>query len=401
MAAVVFMLLLAILACICMADKRILGCYYGYSQCIGVTDGDLSRPEKMRDRGCVLDANGGSNTGELTQVDRGMFVLGKSFNYTNADAVAFENMDGMPCVFDGVVLAGDLQNKDFVVQLSNGTSVNPTGFTNLPAVEHNELTTVLLLGYFGRRDGLDPVRVSALGSEYTGEGLAYQSTGPQMLYARLLCAEEHFASDGTGNVMMDQRLLLPNHCGLEHPGTTHVIQLVWSGGLHTRDGIDEPDDRHKDLFKVFADSSPLTAAQFLGLADTHDHDNYLDLCLDLSETEALERAMREMQVSITSERDQFEFLTGPKGDCMSDLVSEPCGDSRTKSQKIDVDLAGVPSQCPVASTSLPPAASTTSPVPSSSSTIGPTETSRSVPRFSSWHAVAVFILVASACSERS
>jgi hypothetical protein len=102
----------------------------------------------------------------------------------------------------------------------------------------------------------------------------------------------------------------PTHCGVAFPATTHVVQLVWSGGV-TRDGVNSFVPGEAGLIRTatadglfnlkvrsnagaLIDYFEVTGVNILGVADlgngvfanptatyTADGDNYLDLCLQL------------------------------------------------------------------------------------------------------------------------
>ncbi|CAK9090316.1 unnamed protein product, partial [Durusdinium trenchii] len=101
--------------------------------------------------------------------------------------------DGMPCTFNP---ADDVPAKEQITSLEdiqdlwggggsstgvtfpNGSRAVVTGATWLPAVEGNEWMTLLLLGNFGFKEGVNPASVVIANSNaYTGQGLQYADTG--------------------------------------------------------------------------------------------------------------------------------------------------------------------------------------------------------------------------------
>lgn len=68
-----------------------------------------------------------------------------------AFGTATNRNDAMPIVFSWPVLPSTAQPTDFLIQLSNGTSVNPLGVSILPCHEFNERNVVVLVGEFGNR----------------------------------------------------------------------------------------------------------------------------------------------------------------------------------------------------------------------------------------------------------
>jgi len=330
--------------CICCATSIDLkSCYYGYSRCLGVPDNMMTNVTVLQDNGCVVDGAGNTNAANFSQISRlaGPMVQGLGFTLAGSKAVPF--MDGMPCVFgfEEDITALNLQLTDIHITLRNGDVVHPEIATLTPAVEQNEKKTLLLLGNFGYRDGQEPVNVAIRDASYDGPYLAYDGTGPQMVLARLVPKADHVKNERTGT-MADAIRPDYGNCDSHYPKSTHVVQLVFSGGVHTKDGIGAPDNSHLGHFTVAIGGSSLSS-EVLGLSDLHDHDNYLTICLDLSDGATLASLQQGMTVRVTSERDQADFFTGPKGDCMSPLVHSPCGDSRTKTQTISVNVSAVTS----------------------------------------------------------
>jgi len=121
-----------------------------------------------------------------------------------------------------------------------------------------------------------------MGEEQYGHGLSYES-GLVMLKAWL------YPFSDVGETA-------ENHCKVDFPSTTHVIKVMFNGGVST-DGyhpLIPSDTRFFSILKARA--VPLLWNKFLGVADLGtddmwktwpqlyetDGDNYIDLCLSLS-----------------------------------------------------------------------------------------------------------------------
>lgn len=95
-----------------------------------------------------------------------------------------------------------------------------------------------------------------------------------------------------------------NHCKTLFPTTTHVIKVLFNGGM-TKDGIHPLIPTDTSLFTVIMKrGKTLLWNKFIGLADlgfdgdvtwkdwpesyVTDGDNYLDLCLQLAKTDNVE-----------------------------------------------------------------------------------------------------------------
>lgn len=95
-----------------------------------------------------------------------------------------------------------------------------------------------------------------------------------------------------------------NHCRVDFPSTTHVIKVMFNGPV-TKDGYHPIVPSDTDLFNVIKKPPQLETLlwnKFLGIADLgtsevwqdwpqlygHDGDNYIDLCLELADSDNLE-----------------------------------------------------------------------------------------------------------------
>lgn len=295
---------------------RLLSAYFGYNNCAGVPD----------------DNNNGSNLDESAHGCRVVTVPGTSLVVTNTNlpqAVAFmcpsvpvdqlRRLDAMPVHFSGPVDPASLATSAFTVTLSSGAR-QPTCVTLAPSNEANENESVLLFGDFGEPKASGqpyPVRLTVNGVRVRTSAtesatlvgatvdVADYASAPTLLGARLT----RFSAADEPNL---GRRGTPNHCGINFPNTTHVVQLLWSGGV-TRDGVNSvlPNEAGllrtsgaTGLFNLRVRGSDGTlvnyfkapGVQILGAADlgsgsplpgafwVHDGDNYLDLCLALADT---------------------------------------------------------------------------------------------------------------------
>ena len=159
----------------------VLSCCYGFSECLGLQAGDDL--QKATELGCPTSADG-QHAAQMQSTLQGFFAL---FRLNDGQSIAGSSAtpygDGMPCTFAPTddVLSHKKQIaslNDIQVNFSNGSTAVVTGATWLPAVESNEYMSILLLGYFGFREGTHPASVVIGGSNaYTGQGLQYANTG--------------------------------------------------------------------------------------------------------------------------------------------------------------------------------------------------------------------------------
>ena len=137
------------------------------------------------------------------------------------------------------------------------------------------------------------------GSKISAQGLSYH--GPAMQYANgvFLLTAKYEAFTTVGETLQGIKGgAYPNHCRVLFPKTTHRLRLLFDGGV-TIDGHRPITPERTDLFQLLDNSGvSLPSGVVLGLADlgtapapvrqcekdswVHDHDNYLDVCLDMS-----------------------------------------------------------------------------------------------------------------------
>jgi len=299
---------------------RVLSAYFGYNDCVGIidanNDGDLV--DEALAAGCNVKLVPGTST-QVTNVatPQQLAPLCTGDTVPTTDLVA---VDGMPVTFSGPVVPFGLSNKSFVVTLSDGTHVTPRCVTLVPANEFNELETVLIMGTFGgprSQGGTYPVSVTVTGGIYvatagkpvrevppgTTIAVTDYDSGPFLLGAAIA----PFTGRGEIAIANGQ---YPNHCQVAFPSTTHVIQLLWSGGV-TLDGVNSILPTQAGLLRtattdglfnlkvrsrggVLLDYYDVPAVRVLGAADlgngqptdptaayNADGDNYIDLCVQL------------------------------------------------------------------------------------------------------------------------
>jgi len=258
--------------------------------------------------------------------------------------------DGMPCTFspdDDWEELKNLKLTDIVITMADGSTRNPEGASYMPAIERNELITLLMLGNFGFSENQTMTSVSIKGSTYAGPGLSFTSQGDDMALARWFDVQAHYDLEGSGtwSAWIIDLFRGRNDCRARFGDTTHVIQLVFYGGMtvffegYKGLPFDVDAEQHKQMFKVLfgSDRSELATEKFLGLADAEDGDNFLDLCLKLTDEDVKKIAENAggLTVRLLSTR-ECQYFVLPKGDCLSDTVGKDCGDCSTRSQEICV-----------------------------------------------------------------
>jgi len=322
---------------------HLLSCAYGMSQCLGLQTGDGI--EKARELGCPT-----TDDGQFFGQTQTAMRFGALRTRSLEGSVSTAYQDGMPCTFSPDSDAEELQNlklTDILITMADGSTRSPTGATWNPASERNEMLTLLMLGHFGFGEGKAMKSITIKGSTYDGAGLSYTNMGHELAFAKWWTVEDHARLEKTGSWLQD-RLLDPTDCADAFPDTTHLIQVVFNGGMRVtfndrkKFPFDFDQRKHKQMFKIFfQDGSELPAEKFLGLADEADGDNYVDLCMKLTGDDVVKfRGVPGSdgggaKIRLLSTR-QCSFLVLPKGDCMNAFVGAECGDSSTKSQEICV-----------------------------------------------------------------
>ncbi|CAK9083915.1 unnamed protein product [Durusdinium trenchii] len=337
------------------AAPTLLSCIYGWAECLGLQDSDGF--EEAQELGCPTTVDGRYAARTETQLMNQFF---SAFRMNSGQSIAGSTImpygDGMPCTFnpaDDVPAKEQITSlEDIQVTFPNGSRAVVTGATWLPAVEGNEWMTLLLLGNFGFKEGVNPASVVIANSNaYTGQGLQYADTGLDLVYAELHDITSFDAADGqptlppllmqNPQVQASMALLANDTCSVHYPSTTHVVQVVMNGGVTVtwRNNSDLPDHLHhkpghKGLWqlRIGPNGRVLNEEEYVGMGDIWDPDNIVDLCLKLNSTTLLEMVSKGLYVRVFSTRSCY-YLVPPKGDCLSPLVTANCGDSATLPQE--------------------------------------------------------------------
>ncbi len=174
--------------------------------------------------------------------------------------------DGLPIEFSWPVLPSTVDADDFLVNLTNGTSVQPRVAAAWPNFEYNERSTVVIFGHFGNRIdptepgaiypvsvevvqgestlelvGADKQRVSAVGmsaqapgSPYTDPDVSPQDRGgPRLAAAKLT----RYTSEGDSGPALFSSGLLPNHGEALYGNRAEYRLRVFTTGGMTPDGV--------------------------------------------------------------------------------------------------------------------------------------------------------------------
>lgn len=291
-------------------EPRILSCIAGLYRCFGVPNAT-----DLRAWGCNLGSTtdcSGRTTPQRPQTPLRLAVACHGQQLHN-----FTGQDGTPVTFSLPVDISSVQASHFRWLFADGSTRAPGCIIHggAPANEQNELQTLALLGDAGGWSGATPgsgpmaavgleivgplMLVAPNGSKVSAQGLSYR--GPAMQYSNgvfLLTAEyEAFTTEGETMARIAGGVY-PNHCHVLFPKTTHRLRLLFDGGV-TLDGHRPITPDRTDLFQLLdSHGVSLPSGVILGLADlgtapapvkqcekdtwAHDHDNYLDVCLDMS-----------------------------------------------------------------------------------------------------------------------
>merc|ERR1719430_193654 len=314
---------------------RILSTLYGYDDCIGGVNNFNTDEEYMEDlkrRNCTVvkgpDGKDISNVGPATSLKLGCMSPFQSLEW----------MDGMPVTFNFPLV--ETPDKEAIqVELSDGTKTSPVCVMMGPANEANEMDTLLILGQFGdgRRGSVWPVRVSVVGEvllsgpdgELDAQGISYSSpedmrydvSSVRMIYARMWDVED-FQEGNRYPLWPLPSSTYPNSCESLYPSTTHVIRAAFSGGI-TMDGVISVSPQDKNIFTLKTGSTS-KEVPYLGLADLgktvsipqgelydQDGDNYLDICLDLTQQPGV--VTQDLVLQLHCDQTKGSALYPPKG----------------------------------------------------------------------------------------
>ena len=190
--------------------------------------------------------------------------------------------DGMLIVLSQTIDPSSLQPEDFRVFTLSGAERTPLCSTLIPADDAGELRTVLLIGEFGDAANDPPVKVlvvdDLLSDGITGSTVNFSGTetdvipletGPTLVLAEVV-SEDEWSKPGRGSACP--------------PGTQHVVQATWAGGVRLPSGGDLGDDE-RALYRVSVERPDGSQEEIApaALADLGDRDNNHFLCLDTTD----------------------------------------------------------------------------------------------------------------------
>lgn len=280
--------------------------------------------------------------------------LAGSFYGTNAVLA-----DAMPIVFSWPVLPSTVQPTDFLVHLSDGTSVTPQGVSIVPCQELNERNVAVLVGEFSNRlvsgesGALYPVQVEVVadsspmmlvgpgGTLHSAVGLSRSSSnpyetdnGPTLVGAKLTGMSQ------TGEGSPAQFPLPPNDGAVLYGADAEYRLRILTTGGFSPNGVTgvRPDD-FATFFRLLVDDggTPLALTQtgvdyvipegtirIVGLADLgpaqasydltyiEDYDNYIDIIL--KGDDAAMRKIQAVEIPATPGYGRFYNPGGPGND---------------------------------------------------------------------------------------
>lgn len=186
--------------------------------------------------------------------------------------------DGMPLVFSHEIDARTLSPLDFLITTQNGEIRHVEFCTLRPSVEKFELRTVLLIGEFGNSPKNPPVELKIVGDLKTldGQNLKGQKIKITPLEAGpFLSFSEYFKSESRNS-------LKKISCDCPPKETQLVVRAVWSGGVKAINRRElGKNDLESFTIKLLQNKDTISVHPF-ALADLHDNDNNIDLCLNVS-----------------------------------------------------------------------------------------------------------------------
>ncbi len=203
------------------------------------------------------------------------FLLAGTFGADNINglfACAGNVLDGLPVVFSEPINPTTVSPSDFTVINAQGAPVIPLCATLAPAINADEMRTVLLQGDFGNATGQDPQSVQISGNILTASGtgdfalstskVTPFSVGQYLVYARSLPLP--------GNVGGADQCPVTTSSGV---AVTRVVQLAFGSNA----GANFPNTpAYRSRFHVRLSDG--TEVSPLAFGDTT-IDNYLELCL--------------------------------------------------------------------------------------------------------------------------
>jgi len=315
-------------------SPSILSALYGYDNCIGSVnnfDTDEEFIEDLKRRNCTVVM--GTDGKEISNV-----ALASSLRFVCKNFQLAPWNDGMPIVFNFPLKEAPAKEA-IEVSLSDGSTVTPDCVMLSPANEDNELDTLLIIGQFGdgAKDTVRPTQVSVVGSillvvpdgEVDAKGVTFANEGDmnyvrssvRLSYARMWDVSDF--EEGTHYPLWPLPSgTYPNTCKVLYPSTSHVIRMAFSGGI-TLDGVTSVQPSSPGIFTVRGSSSQ-EEIPYLGLADLgktvseedgtmyeSDGDNYLDICLDLTDRANL--INEDLVINLNCDSGDGSVLFPPKG----------------------------------------------------------------------------------------
>lgn len=205
-----------------------------------------------------------------------------------------DDVDGVPVVFPAPLDAQTIDPASFVVENGHGDRVVATCATFAPAVDGDEMRTVLLQGYFGTRRTNEPVRVHVTGPVLGTDGSSYEnssvgvapfSKGQYLVYARRQTTTNNLG--GT------------NQCPATSSDGVPVRQVVQLAFGSNAGNTFPTSAQYRSRFVVALDDG--STAIPVAFGDTTP-DNYLELCL--TET-APAKAVTIAPLTVRDASDQF------------------------------------------------------------------------------------------------
>ncbi len=202
-------------------------------------------------------------------------LLGATFGAADINGLfgcAGTVVDGLPVVFSLPLSAATVSPADFRVMRGNTTLATPLCATFAPAVNADELRTILLQGDFGDSSGDDPLSVQVVGNILSQDGTANfaglqtsvvpYAVGQYIVYAR--------RQDLTGNVGGNDQC--PG-IGAGGVSTRQIVQVAF--GSNAGNNFPATQSYRSRFHVMLQDGTEVSPTAF---GDTT-VDNYLELCV--------------------------------------------------------------------------------------------------------------------------
>jgi len=305
----------------------LLGGVFGMAACAGLTQGNNLNMTDVANADCniQLNAAGQQVTNALsTGQTQGMMCAAPAVSSCNGQNPTSWPVDLNPLHFTWPVkidngTATSLDWSDFEFVRSDGSTVQPWAVTLVPQNDGNEGFTVLTatpnLGKVGSPTAGPPIEpvvktiriVGSLiltngthdfdvqGQEFSGGNEDYM-TGSVLVEAWVRSHKSELNPYAEGN----------DPCP---SNTTHVVGAATIGGM-SKDGVNAFDSNQFNLFEIkLKDGSSLSKDKFIRLADI-DGDDITDVCLSLTDAEALQLDTLEMPCDMSDPQGRYSL---PKG----------------------------------------------------------------------------------------